>query len=129
MNKKIERPVILEGKTYKISNPHLTHAVYITINDHIDADGNKAPFEIFLNSKDAENFQWISALMRVISAVFRQGGDLFFLADELKGVFDPRGGYWKKENFIPSLVSEIGVVIELHLKSIARKPLEVKESA
>ena len=119
----LERDDVLEGNTYKIKTPLSEHALYITINDVIvkDADGHERhrPFEIFINSKNMENFSWIVALTRVISAVFRKGGDVTFLAEELKAVFDPRGGYFKKGGkYMPSLVAEIGEVIEQHMISI-----------
>ncbi len=108
------RPEILSGRTYKIKTPQSEHALYVTIND---CDG--IPFEIFINSKNMEHFQWIVALTLVISAVFRKESDVTFLIDELKSIFDPKGGYFKKGGkFIPSLVAEIGEVIETHIQSL-----------
>ncbi|MDX8412009.1 MAG: TSCPD domain-containing protein [Mariprofundaceae bacterium] len=120
----LERDDVLGGTTYKIKTPHSDHALYITINDVVisEADGNSShrrPFEIFINSKNMEHFAWIVALTRVISAIFRKGGDVTFLVEELKAVFDPRGGYYKKGGkYMPSLVAEIGEVIQQHLVSI-----------
>jgi hypothetical protein len=109
----VNRPVQLDGSTYKIKQPTHDHALYVTINDY-----DNKPFEIFLNSKDVEHHQWTSALTRVISAVFRKGGDVGFLAEELKSIVDPCGkGYFKKGKYIPSLVAEIGMVLEQHLDS------------
>ena len=109
----------LEGKTYKVKTPLSEHAIYVTINDIVDESGKRQPFEIFINSKNMEHFQWIVALTRVISAIFRKGGDVSFLVEELKSVFDPRGGYYKKGGrYMPSLVAEIGEVIEQHLVEI-----------
>ena len=123
MHENVPRPEILYGSTYKIKTPQSEHALYITINDMILNEGTeheeRRPYEIFINSKNMEHFQWVLALTRVISAVFRKGGDACFLVDELKAVFDPRGGYFKKGGvFMPSLVAEIGHAIESHLKSI-----------
>ncbi|MDQ6973508.1 MAG: TSCPD domain-containing protein [Mariprofundaceae bacterium] len=119
----LERDEILEGSTYKIKTPASEHAMYITINDVIidfGKDGeHRRPFEIFINSKNMEHFMWIVALTRVISAIFRKGGDVTFLVEELKAVFDPRGGYFKKGGkYMPSLVADIGEVIQQHLISI-----------
>lgn len=119
----IERDEELEGTTYKIRTPLSDHALYITINDIITNRGteyeHKRPYEIFINSKNMENFAWIVALTRVISAIFRKGGDLAFLVEELRSVFDPRGGYYKKGGkYMPSLVAEIGECIEKHLIKI-----------
>jgi len=119
----LERDDVLEGTTYKIKTPLSEHALYITINDVVmkrgEADEHRRPFEIFINSKNMENFSWIVALTRVISAVFRKGGDVTFLVEELKAVFDPRGGYYKKGGkYMPSLVAEIGEVIQQHMISI-----------
>jgi hypothetical protein len=119
----LERDDVLEGTTYKIKTPMSEHALYITINDVVMKRGepneHKRPFEIFINSKNMENFSWIVALTRVISAVFRKGGDVTFLVEELKAVFDPRGGYYKKGGkYMPSLVAEIGEVIQQHMISI-----------
>lgn len=109
------RPEVLTGSTYKVVTPHSEHALYITINNAIIAN-KSIPFEIFINSKGAENFQWIVALTRVISAIFRECDDITFLAEELRSVFDPNGGYFKKGGrFIPSLVAEIGDVIAQHV--------------
>ena len=123
MHEKLERPDMLLGSTYKVKTPLSEHALYVTINDVILNEGTehelRRPFEIFINSKNMDHFQWIVALTRIISAVFRKGGDITFLVEELRSVFDPRGGYFKKGGkFMPSLVAEIGDVIEHHLKSI-----------
>ena len=123
MNEYIERPDFLVGTTYKIKPPVAEHAMYITINDILlneDTDHeSRQPYEVFINSKSMEHFQWVIALTRVISAVFRKGGDLTFLVEELRSVYDPNGGYFKKGGvFMPSLVAEIGAVIEKHLKAV-----------
>lgn len=123
MNEKLERPEVLVGSTYKVKTPQSEHALYITINDVILNQGTeheeRHPYEIFINSKNMENFQWVLALTRVISAVFRKGGDSVFLVEELKAVFDPKGGYFKKGGvYMPSLVAEIGYAIESHMKHI-----------
>lgn len=118
-----ERPELLLGSTYKVKTPLSEHALYITINDIVLNPGTdhelRRPFEIFINSKSMDNFQWVVALTRVISAVFRKGGDSCFLVEELKAVFDPKGGYFKKGGkYMPSLVAEIGDAIESHMKMI-----------
>ena len=120
MHEKVQRPEMLVGSTYKISTPLSEHALYVTINDIVLNQGSehelRRPFEIFINSKNMDHFQWIVALTRIISAVFRKGGDVTFLVDELRSVFDPRGGYFKKGGkYMPSLVAEIGDAIESHL--------------
>lgn len=119
MHEKVLREPKLFGVTYKIKPPSLA-AIYITINDVILNPGTDAetrhPYEIFINSKDMDHFQWVVGLTRVISAVFRKGGDITFMVEEMKSVFDPKGGYFKKGGkFMPSLVAEIGNVIEEHL--------------
>ena len=123
MHERLERPEMLIGSTYKVKTPVSDHAMYITINDIVLNAGTpyeqRRPFEIFINSKNLDHFQWIVALTRIISAVFRKGGDVSFLVEELKAVFDPRGGYWKPGGkFMPSLIAEIGHTIEHHLKLI-----------
>ncbi|KRA17511.1 MULTISPECIES: NrdJb [unclassified Lysobacter] len=123
MHERIERPEILIGSTYKIKSPLFEHALYVTINDIVLNAGTehelRRPFEIFINSKNMDHFQWIVALTRIMSAVFRKGGDVTFLVDEMKAVFDPRGGYFKPGGvYMPSLVAEMGAIVEDHLKSI-----------
>jgi hypothetical protein len=123
MHEKLQRPEMLVGSTYKIKTPLSEHALYVTINDIILNPGTeyerRRPFEIFINSKNMDHFQWIVALTRIISAVFRKGGDATFLVEELRSVFDPRGGYFKKGGkYMPSLVAEIGDAIECHMKMI-----------
>ncbi len=123
MHEKVERPEMLVGSTYKIKTPVSEHAFYITINDIVLNPGTpyekRRPFEMFINSKNMDHYQWISALTLIVSAVFRKGGDVTFLVDELQSVFDPKGGYFRKGGkFIPSLVAEIGDAIEAHLKMI-----------
>ena len=123
MHEKLERPEMLLGSTYKVKTPLSEHALYVTINDVILNQGSehelRRPFEIFINSKNMDHFQWIVALTRIISAVFRKGGDVTFLVDELRSVFDPKGGYFKKGGkYMPSLVAEIGDAIECHLRMI-----------
>ncbi|HIJ23320.1 MAG: NrdJb [Gammaproteobacteria bacterium] len=123
MHEKLERPDHLVGSTYKIKTPLSEHALYVTVNDIIlneDTEHEqRRPFEVFINSKNMDHFQWIVALTRIISAIFRKGGDVTFLVEELRSVFDPRGGYFKKGGkYMPSLVAEIGDCIECHLKYI-----------
>ena len=123
MHEKLERPEMLLGSTYKIKTPLSDHALYVTINDVVLNAGTeheqRRPFEIFINSKNMEHFQWIVALTRIISAVFRKGGDVAFLVEELRSVFDPKGGYFKPGGrFTPSLVADIGDAIEAHMRSI-----------
>ena len=121
MHENVERPDMLVGSTYKIKTPLSEHALYVTVNDVILNQGTdheiRQPYEVFINSKNMDHFQWVVALTRVISAVFRKGGDVCFLVEELKAVFDPKGGYFKKGGkFMPSLVAEIGDAIESHMK-------------
>ncbi len=123
MHEKLERPEMLVGSTYKVKTPVSDHAMYVTINDIILNEGTehekRRPFEIFINSKNLDHYQWIVALTRIISAVFRKGGDVTFLVDELKAVFDPRGGYWQPGGkFMPSIIAELGYIVEKHLISI-----------
>ena len=123
MTEQVERPDVLIGSTYKVKSPLFEHALYVTINDIVLNQGTehelRRPFEVFINSKNMDHFQWIVALTRIMSAVFRKGGDVTFLVEEMKAVFDPRGGYFKSGGvYMPSIVAEIGGVIEEHLKSI-----------
>jgi len=115
-----KRPDALRGTTYKLNHPNSEHALYVTINDVVlnqDTEHEKsAPFEMFVNSKNMDSFQWITSLTRVVSAVFRKGGDITFLIEEMKSTFDPRGGYFKGRTYMPSIVAEIGHVLERHLK-------------
>lgn len=136
MHEKVERPEgmeCLEGATYKIRTPLDDHALYVTINDIVLNSGTehevRRPFEIFINSKNMDHFQWIVALTRVMSAVFRKGGDVTFLSEELQAVFDPKGGYFKPGGrFVPSIVADIGAVIEHHFKRIGLlEPDELSE--
>jgi hypothetical protein len=123
MHEKLERPEVLIGSTYKVKTPISDHAMYVTINDIVLNEGTefekRRPFEIFINSKNLDHYQWIVALTRIISAVFRKGGDVAFLVDELKAVFDPRGGYWQPGGkFMPSIIAELGYIVEKHLQTI-----------
>ena len=111
------RPEDLDGVTYKVKWPRSDHALYITINDVLD-DGRRRPFEIFINSKNMEHYAWSVGLTRMISAVFRRGGDVAFVAEELKAVFDPQGGCRVRGDYVPSLLAAIGGVIERHLETI-----------
>ena len=114
MAEPLDRPQALEGNTYKLKWPDSEHAIYITINDVV-IGGHRRPFEVFINSKNMEHYAWTVALTRMISAVFRRGGDVSFVVEELKAVFDPRGGAWIKGKYIPSILAAIGGVIETHL--------------
>ena len=113
----LDRPEALAGATYKVQWPESDHALYITVNDVIQ-DGRRRPFEVFINSKNTEHFAWSVALTRMISAVFRRGGDVSFVVEELKAVFDPRGGQWVKGRYVPSLLAAIGEVLEEHMIAI-----------
>jgi len=133
MHEKLERPEVLIGSTYKVKTPVSDHAMYVTINDIVLNEGTKheqrRPFEIFINSKNLDHYQWIVALTRIMSAVFRKGGDVTFLVDELKAVFDPRGGYWQiGGTFMPSIIAELGHIIEKHLIEIGLlKPVKLSD--
>ncbi len=134
MHEKLERPEVLIGSTYKIKTPVSDHAMYVTVNDIVLNEGteheHRRPFEIFINSKNLDHFQWIVALTRILSAVFRKGGDVAFLIEELKAVFDPRGGYWQPGGkFMPSIVAELGFVVERHLQSIGMMPVQQMDEA
>lgn len=112
-----ERPQVLHGTTYKLKSALLDHAMYITIND-IEVGGHTRPFEIFINTKDSTHYQWMVALTRLMSAVFRKGGDLDFLVEELNSIFDPRGGVFGNGRFYPSVLAQIGEIVEQHLKKL-----------
>ncbi|MCP5038453.1 MAG: adenosylcobalamin-dependent ribonucleoside-diphosphate reductase [Rhodobacteraceae bacterium] len=116
MAEPLDRPKSLEGATYKLKWPDSEHAIYITVNDII-LSGHRRPFEVFINSKNMEHFAWTVALTRMISAVFRRGGDVSFVVEELKAVFDPRGGAWMGGKYVPSILAAIGGVIETHMIS------------
>ncbi|CUJ85359.1 Ribonucleoside-diphosphate reductase NrdZ [Shimia thalassica] len=117
MSEPLERPQSLEGATYKLKWPDSEHAIYLTVNDVI-INGHRRPFEVFINSKNMEHYAWTLALTRMISAVFRRGGDVSFVVEELKAVFDPRGGAWMEGKYIPSILAAIGGVIERHMINI-----------
>ena len=134
MHERLERPGMLRGSTYKIKTPISDHAMYITINDIVLNPGTEfekyRPYEIFINSKNLDHYQWIVALTRVMSSVFRKGGDVAFLVEELKAVFDPKGGYWQPGGtFMPSIIAELGYVVEKHLQSIGIIPQETLDEA
>lgn len=123
LDESLSRPEVLCGSTYKIKTPLSEHALYVTINDIVLNEGTeyevKRPFEVFIQSKNMDHFMWVVALTRIMSAVFRKGGDVSFIVEELRSVFDPRGGYFKKGGkYMPSLVAELGDIIETHLKKI-----------
>ena len=124
-NERIERPEELSGRTYKLKTPLSESSLYITINN-CEVNGQLRPFEVFINSKDMSHFQWVIALTRVMSAVFRKGGEINFLIDELKSVHDPKGGFFSGGKYVPSLVSAIGDVLEQHLTSLG---LYVKDNS
>ncbi|MCM2563642.1 adenosylcobalamin-dependent ribonucleoside-diphosphate reductase [Lutimaribacter sp. EGI FJ00015] len=117
MSEPLDRPKALEGATYKLKWPDSEHAIYLTVND-IVINGHRRPFEVFINSKNMEHFAWTVALTRMISAVFRRGGDVSFVVEELKAVFDPRGGAWQNGKYIPSILAAIGGVLEQHMIAI-----------
>ncbi len=116
MSEPLDRPSELEGATYKLKWPDSEHAIYITVNDLV-VGGHRRPFEVFINSKNMEHFAWTVALTRMVSAVFRRGGDVSFVVEELKAVFDPRGGAWMQGKYVPSILAAIGGVIEKHMIS------------
>ena len=122
MHEKLERPDVLIGSTYKIKTPVSDHAMYVTINDIMLNEGteheHRRPFEIFINTKNLEHQAWTVALTRMISAVFRRGGDVTFVVEELKAIFDPQGGQWLNGRYVPSLLAAIGDIIEQHMLRI-----------
>jgi ribonucleoside-diphosphate reductase alpha chain len=121
------RETVLSGFTYKLKWPGSDHAIYVTINDTFDR-GQRLPFEIFINSKNLEHYAWTVALTRMISAIFRRGGDVSFVVEELKAVFDPRGGAWTNGKYVPSLLAAIGEIIEQHFIHIGFQAGGVQES-
>jgi len=122
MHEKIKRPRVLPGETYYFKPPWSEHAFYVTINDILLDEGtqheHRRPFEIFINSKNMEYFVWIVALTRMVSAVFRNGGNVSFVVEELAAIFDPRGGYMQGSRRMPSVVAELGYIVEEHLHKI-----------
>ncbi len=128
MTQPLSRPEALPGQTYKISWPESEHALYITLNDIVQ-DGRRRPFEVFINSKNMEHYAWTVALTRMISAVFRRGGDVSFVVEEMKAVFDPRGGAWMGGKYVPSLLAAIGDVIERHMIEIGFLPARGQRAA
>ncbi|MGP1397789.1 MAG: adenosylcobalamin-dependent ribonucleoside-diphosphate reductase [Inquilinaceae bacterium] len=132
MSEPLDRPASLPGETYKLRWPDSDHAIYVTVNDIVQ-DGRRRPFEVFINSKNMEHYAWTVALTRMISAVFRRGGDVSFVVEELKAVFDPRGGQWMEGRYVPSLLAAIGEAIERHMVQIgfmpARQPADGKVRA
>src|SRR5260370_9512783 len=128
MTQPLSRPESLPGQTYKIKWPEGEHAIYITVNDIIQ-DGRRRPFEIFINSKNMEHYAWTVGLTRMISAVFRRGGDVSFVVEEMKAVFDPRGGAWMGGRYVPSLLAAIGDVIERHMIEIGFLPSPRRRAA
>jgi ribonucleoside-diphosphate reductase alpha chain len=114
MSRPLERDPVLPGFTYKLKWQASDHAIYVTMND-IEREGRRRPFEIFINTKNLEHYAWTVALTRMISAVFRRGGDVTFVVEELKAVFDPQGGQWMGGRYVPSLLAAIGEVIEAHM--------------
>jgi ribonucleoside-diphosphate reductase alpha chain len=128
MKQPLERQTVLPGFTYKLKWPDSDHAIYITINDILQ-DSRRRPFEIFINSKNMEHYAWTVALTRMVSAVFRRGGDVAFVVEELKAVFDPRGGHWLEGRYVPSLLAAIGGIIERHMIDIGFiKPREASDA-
>ena len=117
------RAETLHGATYKLKWPDSAHAVYVTINDNLDERGERRPFEIFVNSKNMEHYAWTLGLTRMVSAVFRRGGDVSFVAEELKAVFDPRGGAWMQGHYVPSLLAAIGTIVERHVAGLGETPV------
>ncbi|MGH6947878.1 MAG: adenosylcobalamin-dependent ribonucleoside-diphosphate reductase, partial [Kiloniellales bacterium] len=128
MTQPLDRPEALPGKTYKLRWPESDHAIYITVNDIVQ-DGRRRPFEVFVNSKNMEHYAWTVALTRMISAVFRRGGDVSFVVEELKAVFDPRGGAWLGGKYVPSLLAAIGEVLEQHMVAIGFLPVAQSREA
>ena len=128
MTQPLSRPEALPGQTYKVRWPDSEHALYITLNDIVQ-DGRRRPFEVFINSKNMEHYAWTVALTRMISAVFRRGGDVSFVVEEMKAVFDPRGGAWMEGKYVPSLLAAIGDVIERHMISIGFLPARGQKGA
>ncbi len=131
MTQPLDRPETLPGRTYKLRWPESEHAIYVTLNDIVQ-DGRRRPFEIFINSKNMEHYSWTVALTRMISAVFRRGGDVSFVVEELKAVFDPRGGAWLGGKYVPSLLAAIGAIIQQHMIDIgflpgAESPIQARE--
>jgi len=126
MTQPLDRPEALPGRTYKLRWPESEHAIYVTLNDIVQ-DGRRRPFEIFINSKNMEHYAWTVGLTRMISAVFRRGGDVSFVVEELKAVFDPRGGSWMGGHYVPSLLAAIGEVIEQHMIDIGFMPDPARE--
>jgi ribonucleoside-diphosphate reductase alpha chain len=128
MTQPLDRPEALPGQTFKLRWPDTDHAIYITLNDIVQ-DGRRRPFEVFIKSKNMEHYAWTVALTRMISAVFRRGGDVSFVVDELKAVFDPRGGSWMDGKYVPSLLAAIGEVIERHMVNIGFMPAPAERRA
>ena len=106
-----DRPAILSGKTYKLYWPPNEATFYVTIND----DGAARPFEIFISSTHAQYTEWTTALTLMITAILRRGGDVSFIAENLKQIVSATSSAWVKGKYCNSLVAMIGETIELHM--------------
>jgi ribonucleotide reductase alpha subunit len=123
----IKRPNVLPATVYKVKMPGVDQAFYLTISDYTDSEGVIRPFEIFINSKSVRHLEWTTALTRTISAIFRRGGDITFLIEELSEVYSITGGGFKDGKYVPSLVALIGDTIKTHLQKLALLPEDVKK--
>jgi ribonucleoside-diphosphate reductase alpha chain len=111
-----ERGFVLDGSTYKIKLGD-SAAVYVTITD-VETEEGMRPFEVFIATKDPAHQQWTTALTLMISAVFRRPHNSRFVVEELKSVFDPKGGGFWHGKYWNSTVAAIGRVIEVHMERI-----------
>jgi ribonucleoside-diphosphate reductase alpha chain len=105
----MERPRILQGRTYKLKWPQTGDNWYITITHR-----GGVPFEVFITTKVAAHAEWVQALSILLTAVLRRGGDVKFLITELQGIHSASGGQYitEQRKFRHSQVAAIGGVIE-----------------
>jgi len=110
--KKEPRQDVLNAKVYKLKSSFVDYAIYITLSYKLDDNGNRIPYEIFINSKDLTKSAEYAVLTRLISAVFRRSEDPTFIIEELKSIYDPNGGHFKEGRYYPSIYAEIGDILE-----------------
>jgi hypothetical protein len=138
-----KRPKQLDSRTYKIkASTGYDHAYYISISNVVLNEGTQLkevrPYEIFINTKDKINVQWVHALTFMMSAIFRKGGEYMFLLDELREVSSPNAGWFGQHTrggnprYIESMVSAIADTIAYHVEQtcgVGVKEIELSSEA
>ena len=107
----------LPSTTYKFRVPE--KAMYFTIV------GEGKPIWLFVNSKEMDSYQWVTALMESYSRQIKACVEVSDIVEAMKTTFAPGGKYFIPDGTgreVHSIVHHLGLILEEHVMKIDKEP-------